>query len=102
MPESHRIFDHLFLEGVFSAALPTPRGWKGLLSSEGWRDLSTLFVQKDMLNRELSNVRVSTSILITQGPDCKGIWYNSVLLTEEGSSDMKVGNQPLNQPSLAA
>ena len=32
LPESHRIFDHLIIEGVFSAALPTPRSWKGLLS----------------------------------------------------------------------
>ena len=30
--ESPEIFDHLFLERVFSAALPTSRGWKGLLS----------------------------------------------------------------------
>ena len=102
MPEYHRIFDHLFLEGMFSAALQTPRGWKGLLIGEGWRDLSPLFVQKDTLNHELSNVRVPTSILITEGPDCKGVWYHSVLLIEEGSSDMKEGNQPLNHPLLAA
>ena len=35
LAESHWIFDYLKLEGVFSAALPTPRGWKGLLSGEG-------------------------------------------------------------------
>ena len=34
--------------------------------------------------------------------DCKCVWYHSVLLTEEGSSDTKAGNQPLNQPSVAA
>ena len=32
LPESHLLFDCFFLEGVFSAALPTPRGWEGLLS----------------------------------------------------------------------
>ena len=47
------IFDHLFLEGVFSAALSTPRGWKGWFSGDGWRDHSPHpFVQKDALNRD--------------------------------------------------
>ena len=59
-------------------------------------------ISNRMMIQRLSNFRVSTSISITQGPDCKGVWYHSVLLTEQGSSDMKAGNQPLNQPSLAA
>ena len=37
LAEHHTIFDHLILEGVFSTALPSPRGWKGLLSGEGWQ-----------------------------------------------------------------
>ena len=44
---------NLFLEGVFSAALPTPKGWKGWFSGDGWRDHSARpFVQKDVLNRD--------------------------------------------------
>ena len=35
LPASHWIFDHFKSEGVFSETLPTPRGWKGLLSGEG-------------------------------------------------------------------
>ena len=82
LPESHRIFDHLILEGVFSTSMPTmptchARGWKGPPSGEGWRDHSPLFVQKDALNHRLSNFRVSNSVLTTQGPDCKGVWYHS-------------------------
>ena len=51
------IFDHLFLEGVFSAALPTPKGWKGWFSGDGWRDHSPLFVQKDALNHKAEQLQ---------------------------------------------
>ena len=37
LPASHWISDHFKLEGVFSAALPTSRVWKGLLTGEGWQ-----------------------------------------------------------------
>ena len=37
LPEYYWIFDYLKLEGVFSGALPTRRGWKGLLSGEDWQ-----------------------------------------------------------------
>ena len=37
LPASHWIFDHFKLEGVLSAALPIPWGWKGLPSGEGWQ-----------------------------------------------------------------
>jgi hypothetical protein len=57
LPESHRIFDHLFLEGVFSAALPTPRGWKGLLIGEGWRDSSPSLCAEGELNCEAEQLQ---------------------------------------------
>ena len=56
-PHSHRIFDHLILEGLFRAVLPTPRGWKGLPSGECWRDHSLLFVQKDVLNHKAEQLQ---------------------------------------------
>ena len=102
LPESYRIFDQLILEGVFSAALSTPRGWKGLISCDGWRHHSPLFVQKDLLNPEAEQLQGVSLHLDHPGAGLQSVWYHSVLLTEEGSSDMKAGNQPLNQPSVAA
>ena len=44
-------------EGMFSTALPTPRGWKGLLSREGWRDLSPSLFAEGWLNLEAEQLQ---------------------------------------------
>ena len=76
MPESHRIFDHLFLEGVFSAALTTPRGWKELLSGRVGGTTPALFVQKDVLNCEAEQLQGVDLHLDHPGAGLQGVWYH--------------------------
>ena len=75
LPESHSIFERLILEDVFKAAMPTPRAWKGLFSREGWRDHSSLFVQKDALNQEAEQRHGIDLHLGHPGAGLQGVWY---------------------------
>ena len=79
-----------------------PQGLEGTPQWEGGRDHSPLFVQKDALNQEAEQLQGVNIHLDHPGAGLQGVWHHSVLLTEEGSSDMKAGNQPLKQPSVAA
>ena len=58
-------------------------------------------MQKDVLNHKAEQLQGVKLHLDHPGAGLQGGQYHSVLLTEEGSSDMKAGNQPLNQPSVA-
>ena len=44
-------------EGMFSTALLTPRGWKGLLSGEGWRDISPSLSAEGQLSHEAEQLQ---------------------------------------------
>ena len=57
LPKCHWIFDHFKLEGVFSAALPTPRGWKALLSGEGWQGQLLPLYAEDVLNHKAEQLQ---------------------------------------------
>ena len=74
--ESHSIFERVILEGVFKAAMPTPRDSKGLFSGEGWRDHSSLFVQKDALNQEAEQRQGVDPHLGHPGAGLQGVWYH--------------------------
>ena len=87
---------------MFSTALPTPQGLEGTPQWEGWKDHSPLIVQKDSLNHEAEQLQGVNLHSKNPGAGLQSVWYHSVLLTEEGSSDMKAGNQPLNHTLLAA
>ena len=95
LPESHSIFDHHFLEGVFSTALPTPRGWKGNFSREGWRDHSPLFVQKDTLNQEAEQLQGVDPHLDHPGAGLQGIWYHICCWQRKGALTWKRETNPL-------
>ena len=53
-------------------------------------------MQKDALNQEAEQLQGVNIHLDHPGAGLQGVWHHSVLLTEEGSSDMKAGNQPRN------
>ena len=55
-----------------------------------------------MLNQEAEQLQGVDLHLNHPGAGLQGVWLLHVLLTEEGSSDMKVGNPPLKHPLLAA